>query len=203
MKVLDNIKSIRKNKGLSQEYVASKLDLHVINYGKIENNKTALTIERLYKIAEILEVSVMELLGEESDVIKENIKLRVENDSLKIANIYTEEDKNRVEMALVQWNELKNLRAYTNTLQYLDYIDQEIFKTDNGMYFPLSIGRPCILIKEFENFFFSVGKNNASSIIRKYIDLNKFETSDLVIAESKFSGRSVSEIIAGLRKIQK
>uniref|UniRef100_UPI00404B090B helix-turn-helix domain-containing protein n=1 Tax=Gelidibacter sp. TaxID=2018083 RepID=UPI00404B090B len=60
--VIENIKRIRKQKGYSHEYVAHELDLSQVAYSKLEKNETKLTVERLYKLAEILEVEVAELL---------------------------------------------------------------------------------------------------------------------------------------------
>jgi transcriptional regulator with XRE-family HTH domain len=61
-KILDNIKAIRAVKGYSQEYVANKLGCDYSTYGKIENGKSSLTVNRLFKLAEILEVEVNQLL---------------------------------------------------------------------------------------------------------------------------------------------
>lgn len=60
--VLESIKEIRKKKGYSHEYMAHMLDLSQVAYTKLESNQTKLTVERLYKIAEILEVEIGELL---------------------------------------------------------------------------------------------------------------------------------------------
>ncbi len=60
--IIENIKRIRKQKGYSHEYVAHELDLSQVAYSKLEKNETKLTVERLYKIAEILEVNISELL---------------------------------------------------------------------------------------------------------------------------------------------
>ena len=49
--------------GYSHEYMANELKLSQVSYTKIENNTTKLTVDRLYQIAEILEVEVAELLG--------------------------------------------------------------------------------------------------------------------------------------------
>lgn len=60
--VLDNVKRIRKHKGYSHEYMAHMLDISQVAYSKLEKNNTKLSVERLYKLAEILEVEVAELL---------------------------------------------------------------------------------------------------------------------------------------------
>lgn len=58
-----NIVRIRKAKGYSHEYMAIRLDISQAAYCKLEHNKTKLYIERLYQIADILEVGVAELLS--------------------------------------------------------------------------------------------------------------------------------------------
>ncbi len=60
--ILDNIKKLRKKKGFSHEYMALELGISQVAYSKLEKNDTKLTVERLYKIAEILEVEVSEIL---------------------------------------------------------------------------------------------------------------------------------------------
>lgn len=60
--VLNNIKRLRKQKGYSHEYVAHELDISQVAYTKLERMETKLTVERLYKLAEILETPVTELL---------------------------------------------------------------------------------------------------------------------------------------------
>jgi transcriptional regulator with XRE-family HTH domain len=60
-KIINNIISISKDKGLSHENMAFELGISQPAYTKLLQNKTKLTVERMYKIAEILEVSVAEL----------------------------------------------------------------------------------------------------------------------------------------------
>ncbi|PIB33163.1 hypothetical protein BFP78_02575 [Gaetbulibacter sp. 5U11] len=60
--VIEKIKEIRKQKGYSHEYVAHELGISQVAYSKLEKNETKLSVERLYKLAEILEVNVGELL---------------------------------------------------------------------------------------------------------------------------------------------
>lgn len=78
MNVIENIQRIRGEKRISQAEMAEKLGIAQNNYGKIERGITELTVERLYKIAEILSSSPSELLGleitksEEKNQIKEN-----------------------------------------------------------------------------------------------------------------------------------
>lgn len=56
----------RLQKEFSQEYVAYKLNISQEAYSKIELGKTQLTIERLFEISTILEISVSEYLDKEN-----------------------------------------------------------------------------------------------------------------------------------------
>jgi len=49
-------------KGYSQEYMASRLNISQNAYSKLEREETELSVRRIYEIAEILEVSVYQLL---------------------------------------------------------------------------------------------------------------------------------------------
>ena len=63
------IRTLRELKGYSQEYVAGKLEIAQNTYSKIESNQTKLNTDILEKIAEILEVSIADLLSEEPVVV--------------------------------------------------------------------------------------------------------------------------------------
>ena len=56
----------RQKKGLSQENMAQVLGITQPAYSHIERNAGSLTLERLQKIAEYLELSIAELLSESS-----------------------------------------------------------------------------------------------------------------------------------------
>lgn len=62
--ILNQISVLRRSCGFSHEYIAHELNISQPAYSKIENGKTQLTVERLFKIAEILNVPVSELLKE-------------------------------------------------------------------------------------------------------------------------------------------
>jgi transcriptional regulator with XRE-family HTH domain len=83
-KILDNIKAIRAIKGYSQEYVANKLGCDYSTYGKIENGKSSLTVNRLFRLAEILEVEVQQLLHDRDAKEKDNNNYITEGATPKI-----------------------------------------------------------------------------------------------------------------------
>ena len=74
-KIINKIRDIRKDKGYSHEYMAHLLDISQVAYSKIEKNETKLTVERLFKIAEILEAKIEDILDIKADkVYKQDLK---------------------------------------------------------------------------------------------------------------------------------
>jgi transcriptional regulator with XRE-family HTH domain len=73
MDVIDNIRRIRKHKGFSHEAMAIDLGISQAAYTKIENGDTKLTVDRLQEIAEILEVTLGDLLELESQSFHQEI----------------------------------------------------------------------------------------------------------------------------------
>jgi transcriptional regulator with XRE-family HTH domain len=61
--VCDNIKFLRQFKKLSQEAMAEKLDLSVNAYANMERGESDITLNRLYKVSQILEINLPQLLG--------------------------------------------------------------------------------------------------------------------------------------------
>ena len=89
--VINRIKKIRKEKGISHEAMAFDLGISQVAYSKIEKNETKLTLERLYKIADILESKISDILGFETQKIyqhefKDNSQNYQEIQNLHIEN---------------------------------------------------------------------------------------------------------------------
>ena len=55
-----NIRKMRESKGFSQDYMAQVLNISQASYARIENEDTKITVERLYKIAEVLEKNIID-----------------------------------------------------------------------------------------------------------------------------------------------
>jgi transcriptional regulator with XRE-family HTH domain len=68
-KVVERIKEFRSKRNYTYENMAQELDITAGAYRKLEMNETKLTIERLYKIAEILEIKAEDLLDIKADKI--------------------------------------------------------------------------------------------------------------------------------------
>jgi transcriptional regulator with XRE-family HTH domain len=57
-KIISNIIQVRTRKGYSQENMAEGLGIKQATYSRIENEETELTLNRLQKIADVLETDV-------------------------------------------------------------------------------------------------------------------------------------------------
>jgi len=60
--VAGNIRKIREHRNYTQDYLAAKLTISQNAYSKIELGYSKLTLDRLFQIAIILEVKVMQLI---------------------------------------------------------------------------------------------------------------------------------------------
>ena len=58
----EKIRIARTIKGYSQEYMAFMLNISQSTYSKMESGSIELTVQRLFEIAELLEVKIIELL---------------------------------------------------------------------------------------------------------------------------------------------
>ncbi len=65
-----NIRKVRESKGFSQEYMANVLDISQASYARLENEDTKVTVDRLQKIAEILETSIIDFFDADKITIQ-------------------------------------------------------------------------------------------------------------------------------------
>ena len=72
LSISENIRLIRESQGYSQDYVAIKLDITQQAYSAIEKNPERATLSRLKEIAEILQVPLVTLLGEDEINLQQN-----------------------------------------------------------------------------------------------------------------------------------
>ncbi len=72
--ILEKIRNLRLSRGYTQEYMAEKLGIDTVNYGRIERGKSKLTLDRFLKICEILQVSPAELLNDNQNEIISYLK---------------------------------------------------------------------------------------------------------------------------------
>jgi transcriptional regulator with XRE-family HTH domain len=85
IKITTRIKKLRLIKGYSHEYMASRLHISQAAYSKIENNQTKLSVERLFQVSEILEVSLADILDA---VDFENSQAKTKPMQQELSNLY-------------------------------------------------------------------------------------------------------------------
>ncbi|MGD9930184.1 MAG: helix-turn-helix domain-containing protein [Mangrovibacterium sp.] len=61
-KILQNIISIRKERGLSQENIAESMGMKQSGYSLIESGERILTVDRLYQIAIAMNIPVIKII---------------------------------------------------------------------------------------------------------------------------------------------
>lgn len=64
--VLESIHSLRRIREYSQDFMAYKLGISQNAFSKLESGKTPLTMERFFRIAELLQVSPVDLIEGET-----------------------------------------------------------------------------------------------------------------------------------------
>ena len=115
--ILEKIKDIRKQKGYSHEYMAHQLDMSQPAYSKIEKNETVLSVDRLYKIAEILETPVNDIL----QIKPNNIYNQTNNDysvgHQEVAHLYQENKEKADKIELLYEARLKDKETMIAQLQ--------------------------------------------------------------------------------------
>ena len=98
----DNIKSIRKSKGLSQEELAIKLHVVRQTISKWEQGLSVPDSEMLISISEVLETPVSSLLGE--NIIESKVDdLKVISEKLEIINFQLSQRKN-TRRKIIRWS---------------------------------------------------------------------------------------------------
>jgi XRE family transcriptional regulator, regulator of sulfur utilization len=84
----EKIRQTRLQRGFSQENMADMLGISTTAFGDIERNKTELSIARAKEIANVLTISLLELLGleiqEQNGGSFHAEKLQLENEKLKL-----------------------------------------------------------------------------------------------------------------------
>lgn len=67
------IRKLREEKGFKQEFMAYELEVSQSNYGRLEKDDSRLTVPKIQKISEILNVSISVLFGEKAtNIVYEN-----------------------------------------------------------------------------------------------------------------------------------
>jgi transcriptional regulator with XRE-family HTH domain len=81
MHIGQKIKKIRELRNLTQEYLANQIGMRQESYSKIETNRHSVTMEKLEKIAETLEVRVSDLMNFDEKKVLLNINENNQQDA--------------------------------------------------------------------------------------------------------------------------
>src|SRR5690554_1672388 len=92
LKVKLNIKKLREKSGLKQYEVADLLNLSPANYGKIENERVALTFEMAIKLTKIFNCSLNDIAGIENDLAIQGYE-KVESEDIEFILFMKEKHK--------------------------------------------------------------------------------------------------------------
>ncbi len=128
------IKQLRTLKGWSREYVADKLEMSAAGYGSIERGETDICITRLTQIAEVFEISLINLLGLDEKTIFNFIKTSkcsigvnpISNDASDI-NLKHELEKSQL-IQQSQKIEIENLKQQIIQLQEINSLLKQNLK---------------------------------------------------------------------------
>lgn len=107
MTVHKNIRLLREAQELSQENVAEQLNMSVSGYAKIERGITKLNFDKLQKIAQVLNVDIVELItADNKDIIMANDNIT--GDSVIHSNYYgdTALELEKLHLNLAHYKEL-------------------------------------------------------------------------------------------------
>jgi transcriptional regulator with XRE-family HTH domain len=111
-KILKKIKDTRKLKGLSHENMAVELNISPSAYNKLERRETTLSLERLLKIKQILDLSFSDLFDINSgDVYHQDLK---EQSIGTVQNLYQENKEITEKLIKSQQDEIIFLRELIN-----------------------------------------------------------------------------------------
>jgi transcriptional regulator with XRE-family HTH domain len=63
------IRKLREDKGITQELLANSLEITQSNYGRLEKDDKRLTVPKVIKIAEVLNVSISQIFNKQSNKV--------------------------------------------------------------------------------------------------------------------------------------
>ena len=92
MKLGEKIKKERMRKRLTQEMLAEMADITSSYVGQIERGERKVTLSKLVRIANVLNVSVDYLLSDNKELIDDNLQIEIKN----AMNNMKEKDKNMI-----------------------------------------------------------------------------------------------------------
>lgn len=110
-----NLKFLRSQKGISQQYLADRLKLDRSTISRWENNEMDATVENAIQVADILQVSIDDMIGRDL-TIENNRKL----DQLDILYSKTKDilsDDDRATMEFIMQKTIDNYEKSKNNIE--------------------------------------------------------------------------------------
>ena len=100
LRIGKKIKQLRELKNYSQDYMASQLKMSVPGYGRIERNEVDVSMERANQIANVLGISLTELISFDEKYIFNNY---ANNQNAFVINSELHQDDKKTLMDLVDY----------------------------------------------------------------------------------------------------
>ncbi len=95
MKIADNIKKFREQKGLLQKQVAAEIGLKPAHYNKIEKGIVDPSIEMLDKLANLFGITIDQIVHMKEDITKDvTIEDKTTIEQMRLVQQLEEKDKN-------------------------------------------------------------------------------------------------------------
>lgn len=126
----ENIKTIRKSKGLSQEELAIKLNVVRQTISKWEQGLSVPDSDMLISISEVLETSVSVLLGE-SVIEQETDNLKAISEKLEVINLQLAQKK-ETRRKVLHWSFIALSALLTVTFVFLFNLNSAYLNWDYG-----------------------------------------------------------------------
>lgn len=96
-RIAEKIRKLREIKGYKQETMAKRMGLTTNGYGKIERGESSITLDRLEQIAQVLEVSTLDILQFDDNFVY-NITTMNNSATNGIVNNYSLSEAERILM---------------------------------------------------------------------------------------------------------
>ena len=112
-----NIKRIRNQKGYSQEFMATQLNISQASYTRMENQEIKLTVDRLQQIADILETDISAFLDSSKLTIQNQTNNEGSYANGYVENLYIENKETLKKLIQTQENEILHLKTEIKFLQ--------------------------------------------------------------------------------------
>lgn len=120
MKLGDNLKKLRENKGLTQQEMADLIHTHRTGYSKMENNQQEIPVDCLIHLAKNFGMPIDDIIyyGEKNSVPNEiNLDDKATLEQLQLINELDKEEKTIL---------LKLIETFVSKKRFKDYLQKNI-----------------------------------------------------------------------------